>query len=183
MGLFGFGADSSDSSQQSESGVSPENRKVAFDPAFDYAKRLGFGATNLFESPAPVVPLLPSGFLPQQLEGVQTLFRDAIGRASGMGAARGRLTPEATGGIFGSALQNILPQLLSMIQENVLKSIFMPEQVRQNRFQVGTQAISPLVALASSGGTGQGAASKFGFNVSLGPGGGGGAAGDDEGAD
>lgn len=171
---FGFGGGASESEQASESGVSLENRKLAFEPVFDFAKRLGMTGTNLFESPAPVIPLNAQGFLPQQMEGVQTLFRDAISRASGMGGARGRLSPENTGAIFGSALQNISPLLLQMISENVLKSIFMPEQVRQNRLQLGAQSINPLLALASSGGTGRGAASSFNFNVGAGGSGGGG---------
>lgn len=182
-GLFGFGANESSSEQQSESGVSKTNRDLAFGPAFDYAKRLGFTGANLFESPAPVVPLNAQGFLPQQMEGVTTLFRDMLGKYSAMGGARGQLSPENTGAVFGSALQNTMPSLMSMIADNIMKSIFMPEQVRQGRLSTGAQTINPLLTLASTGGTGLGSSSAFGFNASVGGKGGGGGAGGDGGTD
>lgn len=173
---FGLGGGSSQSSQQSESGLPQAQRINAYNMAFPLAKDISDRARSLFDSDVPTVPLLPSGFMPQQLEGVKTLFRDAISKYSAMGGARGRLSPENTGAVFGSALQNISPLLLQMISENVLKSIFMPEQIKQSRLSGFQNTVNPFLTLATSGASGLGTSAGFNFSGNVGDeaGGGGG---------
>ena len=73
--------------------------------------------TSRFANPVPTPNA--QGFLPEQMNAVNTLLGNAFSATSGNFAQRGMLNPGANDAIAGSALTQALPALLPLITQNV----------------------------------------------------------------
>jgi hypothetical protein len=107
--------------------------------------------------------LTSSGLYPQQQDAFSTAVQQALGQVSGSYAQRGFLRPENINAIAGSAAQNVMPQFMGLIGQNIQA----PELVMQQRMNQFMDFLKTV--LGAPGGTGQGSASAW--NVGLGTGG------------
>lgn len=78
------------------------------------------------------------GFMPEQMAGVNMLGKNMFADVSANYAARGLNSPGNISGVVGSALAAASPQLMGMVQQNVLGL----EQAKQNRFQMLQNAMN-----------------------------------------
>lgn len=85
---------------------------------------------NRADSGGNILGLSNQGLMNAQLQGVDTLGRQAFNQASSNFALRGFNRPENIGGVVGSALTALSPQLMSLVGQNVLNN----QQLQSNRF-------------------------------------------------
>lgn len=85
--------------------------------------------------------LTARGLYPAQETAARQLTEDALSKISGRLAGQGFVSPENVSNVAGSAVQNVLPQLMPVISENVRAAARAPLEVAAAR----TGAISPLL--------------------------------------
>ena len=98
-----------------------------------------------------------NGFMPYQYAGLQQMASQLGNKFSGAYAARGALSPESTGAIVGSALQNSLPNLFSLQNQNQL----IPGMVNQGNIMTLSSPLAPLQSLGNIGGTSLGSGTNY----------------------
>jgi hypothetical protein len=150
MGFFDGGS----SESKSYSGLRNDYNNSAFLNVLDRTPNdLNFLVNRLqkdVSSPLPSFNLNPQGFLPQQMEGVNTLGANLFGNVSSNYASRGLSSPANVSGVVGSALKQAAPQLMPIIGQNVRDSILIPETVKQQRFASLQNAMNLYPSLLGS---------------------------------
>lgn len=81
------------------------------------------------------------GLYPAQQAAADKAIEDAIAGLSSSAAARGQLDPRNVSAVSGAAIQNVLPQLMPVISQNIKDVAGAPLALATGR----TQAISPLL--------------------------------------
>ena len=131
----------------------PDLQKAIAQFGFENIRALSGPLAQRIDQPTPTLPLTPEGLFPQQQQAFRTAVQQALGTSSSDFARRGFLRPENINAIAGSAAQNVMPQFLPLISQNVVQAALTPEQVTQNRINQLMQLIGIYPGLLGGIGT------------------------------
>lgn len=136
---FGFsGLNPTDSAAVSSSLTNQINNQVF--PALTSA------STATYDLPA----LTARGLYPAQEEAARKAVADSLSQISGRFASRGYLQPENVSNVAGSAVQNVLPQLMPVISQNIQTAAKAPLDVVTARAGSVAQLLQSFPGLLGS---------------------------------
>lgn len=179
--LFGLSFGQQESNQQSTSSQSRSENKGLPDPLAQKLSEyieprirqtyLPFAKTQL-ETPFALPKLTPEGVYAEQVPSLQNIVNQGVSRASSNLAQRGFLSPQNAPFVAGQGIQDVVPQFLSGVGQNVERQVLEPELERRRRvadyLALLEQAISGIGAEGSFSNVAQGSQGSSGFNFGLG---------------
>ena len=163
---MGLGVQSSNSEQESNSGLLRGDKSGISSYAAGLAPQLGGSLMNFVRSQTPSFNTGRYGVAEEFDPAIEMLGNNMFNKASGNAAAKGFVSPGNLEGVIGSAVREAAPQLAQLADSAAQRRLFGPDQIMAQRFGTGQNFLTALSQLL--GGSASGNSSSFGFNVSAG---------------
>ncbi len=155
MGIFDaargwFGTDDESSSDPNSSKFAGGSWNI-FGQDPNYTNRLFGMADTLTQYAAnnqtPVIRPDQNGFMPYQIAGMNQLASQLFSKGSAAASARGMNAPENHNAVVGSTLQNALPNLFALQNQNQM----IPGEINKQNVFLTTAPMAPLQQLGTVG--------------------------------